>query len=121
VLTGIVNQRGWPIVRVIVCHPQAPYRQNLEVMVDTGCEVELVLSRLDIAALGLPFSYTRSIQLADGTSCLVNLYNGVVEWFGTLRPVQVYESTGGMPLLGARLLAPRKLIVDYGQGTVEIL
>jgi predicted aspartyl protease len=98
----------------------APYRQELEVMVDTGCEVELVLSTLEINALALPFSYTRVIQLADGTSYSVNLYDGVVEWFGTQRPIQVYEGGRGSALLGARLLTPHLLVVDYGKGIVEI-
>jgi predicted aspartyl protease len=108
------------MVRLTVCHPQALFKQDLEVMVDTGCEVELVLSSLEIAALALPFSNTRVIQLADGTTSLVNLYDATVEWFGTLRPIQVYEAGRGSALLGARLLTPRTLIVDYGKGTVEI-
>ena len=108
------------MVRVTVCHPQTPYKQDLEVMVDTGCEVELVLSNLEIAALALPFSNTRQMQLADGSIRSVNIYDAVIEWFAARRPVLVYEASRGSALIGARLLKPRTLIVDYGNGTVEI-
>jgi predicted aspartyl protease len=120
VLNGTVNQQGWAIVRITVCHPQAQYRQDLDAMVDTGCSVDLVLSSLDIAALGLLYSHTQVIQLADGGSHSTKVYFGAIEWFGTRRLIEVYESGRGLPLLGAPLLTPHTLLIDYAQRTVEI-
>jgi predicted aspartyl protease len=119
-VTGTVNSRGWPIVRVTVYHPSGPYRQDLDVMVDTGCEVELVLSTLDIAALGLPYWRTQAVQFGDGSSRAVGVHDALIDWFGTRHPIKVYESANRPGLLGARLLAPRTLVIDYGAGTVEI-
>ena len=119
-MTGIVNTRGLALVSVTFRHPQAAYRLDLEAMVDTGCEVDAVLSSLEIAALGLPYWRTHIIQLANGVSHPTRVYSGAIEWCGTLRLIDVYESGGGLPLLGAHLLTPHTLVIDYGQRTVEI-
>jgi predicted aspartyl protease len=119
-VTGFVNARGLSIVHVTFHHPQLSFRLDLDAMVDTACEVDAVLSSLDVAALALPYLRSQQVVFGDGRMGLVKVYEGVIEWFGAHRPIQVSESNRGLPLLGAPLLTPRTLTIDYAQRTVDI-
>jgi predicted aspartyl protease len=118
---GTVNQRRQAFVRLTVRHPQRPAWQDFDAMVDTGCEVAVVLLSADIANLGFPFSHSQRIRLADGRIHLTHVYDAVIEWFGVPQPVKAYEIAAGISLLGTPLLASHTLIINYAKGTVEIL
>ena len=60
-------------------------------------------------------------MLADGTVRQFDICAAEVEWGGAWRAVLVYE-LGNEPLVGMRLLADHKLVIDVvPNGLVEIL
>jgi predicted aspartyl protease len=101
-------------------------------LVDIGFNGNLLMTRTTTMQLGFTLREELDIvEFADGRSERVNLGNGVVEWLGGVRRVEIFASPDsarqrmrrdGEPvaLLGTGLLAPHILLIDFGAGTVEV-
>jgi clan AA aspartic protease len=114
VIQGIVNARLEAIVPLRARGPGG-VEFDLDVVVDTGCTSPLSLPIAIVNALGLVQQSGGSAVLADGTVCQFDVFAVEVAWHGTWRTVLV-SAVGNEPLLGMRLLARHKLIVDVVPG-----
>lgn len=87
------------------------YEREIEAVIDTGYTGSLTLPPEAIAALDLRWrSLDRGI-LADGSECLFDVYEAVVEWDGAERVILVDEADAD-PLIGMRLLRGYELLMQ---------
>jgi clan AA aspartic protease len=119
-IQGAVNAHHEAIVRLRVRGPGGA-ESDVDVIVDTGFTSSLTLPATLVATLGLVRLSGGSATLADGSVRQFDICAAEVEWDGTWRPVLVY-AVGNEALLGMRLLAAHKLLIDVVPGgLVEIL
>jgi clan AA aspartic protease len=119
-IRGIVNTRREAIVRLRVRGPGGP-ESDVDAIVDSGFTASLTLPATTVAALGLVRQSGGTAVLADGSVRQFDIYDGEVSWDGTWRAVLV-SVVGNESLLGMRLLAYHKLVVEVVPGgLVEIL
>ena len=102
-----------PRVNVVFRLPNRP-DFALEFVVDTGFEGALTLPHEAVDALGLPFFQEIISNLADDTSVRTNVHIGVILWSSEPLEVAVL-AMGKRPLLGAALLADKRLTIDYAE------
>jgi clan AA aspartic protease len=98
-------------------------KQDVEAIIDSGFSGALTLPPALIAALGLPWRSVDSATLADGSTCIFQVYTGKLLWDGKVRSVLVAEADAD-PLVGMRLLRGHelKMQVRYrGKVTIERL
>jgi clan AA aspartic protease len=77
--------------------------QEVEAVIDTGYTASLTLPPAFIATLGLRWRSVDRFTLADGSECLVDVYEARVVWDGKVRAILVDEADAD-PLVGMRLL-----------------
>ena len=71
---------------------------SLDFVIDTGFTGELTLPPVAVAALGLPFIYDESVNLANDTDAIVAVHSATILWQDVERDVRVF-ATGQRPLL----------------------
>jgi clan AA aspartic protease len=82
--------------------------QEVEAVIDTGYTASLTLPPAVIQALGLRWQTVDRFKLADGSLCLVDVYEAKVMWDGKIRQILVDEADAD-PLVGMRLLKGHEL------------
>jgi clan AA aspartic protease len=93
----------------------------VEAIVDSGFTSSLTLPAATVTALGLVRQTGSGAVLADGSIHTFDICAAEVEWGGVWRAIFV-SVLGNEPLLGMRLLAGHKLMIDVVQGgAVEIV
>ena len=119
-IRGIVNPRHEAIVRLRVRGPGG-VESAVDAIVDSGFTSSLALPVTMVTALGLARQSGGTAVLADGSVSQFDICAAEVEWGGTWRAVLV-SAVGNEPLLGMRLLAGHKLVIEVVPGgLVEIL
>ena len=113
-ISGTVNSRREPIIRVSLRGPQGRAREA-EVLVDTGFSGALLLPLDFIAELRLPSVGTLHTVLGDGSTTRLKFYKGTILWEGQLRLISVGATTA-VPLLGMDLLYGSKLTIEVVEG-----
>lgn len=96
---------------------------TLEFVVDTGFVGYLTLPLQAVTALGLPFEYDTSANLADDSEVQMAVHSATILWQGVERTVRVLAA-GRRPLLGMALLSGSELMVqcvENGVVTIEEL
>ena len=96
--------------------------------VDTGFNGALLTSAMDAPTLGVRrVGKAERVVMGDGRSVLLQQGRIVLDWLGAHREVDVFISDvpsrggeGPLALIGALLLSPHLLQVDYAAQTVEI-
>ena len=95
-------------------------QQEIEAIVDTGYTASLTLPSALIATLGLRWQTTDRVTLADGSTCLFEVYEAKVVWDGRVRSILV-DQADAEPLVGMRLLKGHELKMHVRpRGTVTI-
>ena len=112
-MTGTVQNRH-ALLPVIFLLPGKP-ELSLEFVIDTGFTGELTLPPAAVAALGLPYSHTNVIRLADNSPLDVAVHTVNIRWEGSDRLVRVL-ATGRRPLLGTALLDEHDLYARFREG-----
>ena len=116
---GAVTAGREPVVRLRVRGP-AGAEVDVDLVVDTGYTGALVLPAAVIAALGLPWRSGGATVLADGSTHQTDYYEAELEW-GSGWVADLAMSVGSEALLGMRLLAGHRLVVEGTPGgAVEI-
>ena len=93
----------------------------MDVIVDSGFTASLTLPVTMVTAMGLARQSGGIALLADGSVRQFDICATEVAWGGTWRTVLV-SAVGNEPLLGTRLLAGHKLVIEVVPGgLVEIL
>jgi|SRR3712207_2713360 clan AA aspartic protease len=90
-------------------------RVEVEAVIDTGFTGHLTLPAGVVRSLALPGRGFVEVELADGSTSALSVYDARVLWGGWERPVPVYEAEGG-PLVGMALLRGSRLTVDVQPG-----
>ena len=124
-VSGHVDVIGRAIVSIVSVTTGDPFLAT----VDTGFNRALLTSTQDAPTLGVRLGQkNQPVVLGDGRSVLLQRGNLVIDWLGARREVDVHigdePSRGGdgrpLALIGALVLSPHLLLVDYAAQTVEI-
>jgi predicted aspartyl protease len=119
-IRGTVNARHEAVVRLRVRGPGG-VESDEDVIVDSGFTASLTLPVTKVSALGLARQSGGTAVLADGSVRQFDIFAAEVAWGGTWRAVLV-SAVGNESLLGMRLLAGHRLVVEVVPGgLVEIL
>jgi len=119
-IQGSVNARNEAVVRLRVRGPGGA-ELDIDAIIDSGFTASLTLPMTMVAALGLARQSGGTAVLADGSVRLFDIFAAEVAWGGTWRAVLV-SAVGNESLVGMRLLAGHKLVIDVVPGgLVEIL
>jgi clan AA aspartic protease len=119
-IQGVVNARHEAVVRLRVRGPGG-VEADVEVIVDSGFTASMTLPVTMVATLGLARQSGGTAVLADGSVRQFDIFAAEVAWGGSWRAVLV-SAVGNESLLGMRLLAGHKLVVEVVPGgLVEIL
>jgi clan AA aspartic protease len=119
-IQGVVNARNEAIVRLRVRGPGG-VESDVDMIVDSGFTASLTLPVARVAALSLARESGGFAVLADGSVRKFDIFAAEIAWGGTWRAVLV-SAVGNESLLGMRLLAGHKLVVEVVPGgLVEIL
>jgi clan AA aspartic protease len=118
-MQGFVNQNCEAMLPIVVGRDNKP-TQLLEALIDTGFTGFLSLPSAMIESLGLPWIFSDSVTLGDGSEVVFQMYRATVIWDGAFKVVDVAASESE-PLLGMSLLYGFKLQVEaVERGTVTI-
>lgn len=109
-MTGSVTAGLQALLELEVLGPNGR-SEDVETVIDTGFDGELILPRTLVASLALNQRGKYLARLADGTRVVLDYYDAIVIWHGQPRKVNVLPS-GAVALLGMELLQGSRLIVD---------
>jgi clan AA aspartic protease len=119
-IRGVVNARHEAVVRLRVRGPGG-VESEVDTIVDSGFTSSLTLPARMLTTLGLARQSGGTAKLADGSVRQFDIFAAEVAWEGAWRPVLI-SAVGNEPLLGMRLLAGHKLVIEVVPGgSVEIL
>ena len=119
-MQGWVNQNCEAMLPIVVGRANNP-TQLVEALIDTGFTGFLSLPLSMIESLGLPWIFSDSVTLGDGSEVVFQMYRATVIWDGQFKVVDVAASESE-PLLGMSLLYGFKLqveAVERGIVTIE--
>ena len=119
-MTGHVDHEGRALVEIKLKSPVGGERLTVEAWIDTGFNGFLIVPRNLISQLHWPLAFSGRAILADGSEVDVEVYSGLIEWFGELRTVEVAAKDGQIPLLGVALLDGHSLNIDYKLRTINL-
>lgn len=97
--------------------------QEVEAVIDSGYTGALTLPPRLIGTLGLRWRSVDPATLADGSSCIFQVYVGQLVWDGKVRAILVDEAVAD-PLVGMRLLRGHELKMQvraHGKVTIKRL
>jgi clan AA aspartic protease len=118
-MQGFVNQNCEAMLPIVVGRDNKP-TQMVEALIDTGFTGFLSLPLSMIESLKLPWIFSDSVTLGDGSEVIFQMYRAIVIWDGQFKVVDVAASESE-PLLGMSLLYGFKLQVEaVERGTVTI-
>ncbi|MBE8995066.1 clan AA aspartic protease [Microcystis aeruginosa] len=118
-MQGIVDQNCEATIRLVVGNLDSQ-RQMIDAVIDTGFTGFLTLPSSVLADLNLRAYRREEGILGDGSTCIFDVYRGLVIWDGELRRIDINESDTE-PLVGMSLLYGYRMQLDVIEGgTVTI-
>ncbi|MFM6058397.1 MAG: clan AA aspartic protease [Microcystis aeruginosa] len=118
-MQGIVDQNCEATIRLVVGNLDSQ-RQMIDAVIDTGFTGFLTLPSSVLADLNLRAYRREEGILGDGSTCIFDVYRGLVIWDGELRRIDINESDTE-PLVGMGLLYSYRMQLDVIEGgTVTI-
>ena len=118
-MQGIVDQNCEATIRLVVGNLDSQ-RQMIDAVIDTGFTGFLTLPSSVLADLNLRAYRREEGILGDGSTCVFDVYRGLVIWDGELRRIDINESDTE-PLVGMSLLYGYRMQLDAIEGgTVTI-
>ncbi|HED04118.1 MAG TPA: clan AA aspartic protease [Candidatus Fraserbacteria bacterium] len=114
-IEGWVDSSLSPRIRVSV-----PNRGELQVVVDTGFNGELVLPLRLLRRLGFERTGTIRVELADGSIVQTKVFLGSILWLDQEKKVTAYATGSQDALLGTRLLLGCIFTLDVENGKVRL-
>ncbi len=113
-MQGIVNQNCEATIRLVVGNTDSQ-RQMIDAVIDTGFTGFLTLPFSVLADLNLRAYRREEGILGDGSTCIFDVYRGLVIWDGELRRIDINESDTE-PLVGMSLLYGYRMQLDAIEG-----
>jgi clan AA aspartic protease len=118
-MQGIVDQNCEATIRLVVGSSDSQ-RHMIDAVIDTGFTGFLTLPFSVLADLKLRAYRREEGILGDGSTCIFDVYRGLVIWDGELRQIDINESDTE-PLVGMSLLYGYRMQLDAIEGgTVTI-
>ena len=118
-MQGIVDQNCEATIRLVLGNVDSQ-RQMIDAVIDTGFTGFLTLPSSVLADLNLRAYRREEGILGDGSTCVFDVYRGLVIWDGELRRIDINESDTE-PLVGMSLLYGYRMQLDVIEGgTVTI-
>lgn len=116
---GIVDQNCEATTRLVVGSADSQ-RQMIDAVIDTGFTGFLTLPLSVITNLNLRLYRPEAGTLGDGSTCIFDVYRGLVIWDGEFRRIDINASETA-PLAGMSLLYGYRMQLDAIEGgTVTI-
>ncbi len=120
-MRGLVDSAGRALIKVELRKSVESESTSIEVWIDTGFTGDMVVPATSIERLGLEPSGSVEAILADGSQITLNTYTCLIDWFGTIRTLEIIANDGEYPLLGVGLLIGLELRVDYRNLLLSLL
>ena len=118
-IRGVVNATHEAVVSLRLRGPTG-LDTDVDAVIDTGFDDQLVLPTSIITALGLRLRSTSTAVLADGSVKQFDYFDADVEWLGKWRSILV-AAVGDHVLLGMQMLTKHELRIEVAPGgAVEI-
>lgn len=111
---GIVDRNREATIRLVVGNAGTE-RQVIDAVIDTGFTGFLTLPISVLNALGLEAYSREEGTLGDGSTCIFDVYSGVVIWDGAFRRIDINASEAS-PLVGMSLLYGYRVQFDAIEG-----
>ena len=100
-ITGKVRENE-VVLRIRVFDP-AGGSHDVEAVIDTGFSSSMSLPWSIVSRLKLPWQAIDRSTLGDGSECVFNVYEAIIDWDGELKTVRIHQSETE-PLIGMELL-----------------
>lgn len=111
---GIVDRNCEATIRLVVGNVDSQ-RQVIDAVIDTGFTGFITLPLTIINSLNLKLYGREEGTLGDGSSCIFDVYTGLVIWDGELQRIDVNASEAA-PLVGMSLLYGYRIQLDAIEG-----
>jgi clan AA aspartic protease len=113
-MNGIVDQNCEATIRLVVSN-ESKQRQVIDAVIDTGFTGFLTLPLTVINSLNLLLYSREEGTLGDGSTCIFDVYSGLVIWDGEYRYIDVNAAETD-PLVGMSLLYGYRMQLDAIEG-----
>jgi clan AA aspartic protease len=120
VLTGFVNSRGEPLVRIILLSSQPPVSRKFGAVVDTGFNGSLSIPESVAEQCGWIWIGYESYEIASGDIVHEKVFWGRVRWLGNDQDVYAIASHAQDILIGTRLLIKNRISIDFPKREVRV-
>ena len=111
---GIVDLNCEATLRLVVGNANSQ-RQVIDAVIDTGFTGFLTLPLATITSLNLQLYGREEGTLGDGSTCIFDVYSGLVIWDGELQRIDINASEAA-PLVGMSLLYGYRIQLDAIEG-----
>jgi clan AA aspartic protease len=115
-MQGFVDQNCEAMLRLVVGNINSQ-RQVIDAVIDTGFTGFLTLPSSVLASLELRAYRREEGTLGDGSTCIFDVYRGLVNWDGEFRQIDINASET-TPLLGMSLLYGYRIQLDAVEGGI---
>ena len=113
-MQGIVDQNCEATIQLVVGNADSQ-RQMIDAVIDTGFTGFLTLPLSVLTDLNLQAYRREEGILGDGSTCIFDVYRGLIIWDGELRRIDINESDTE-PLVGMSLLYGYRIQLDAIEG-----
>ena len=118
-MNGIVDQNCEATLRLVVSN-ESKQRQVIDAVIDTGFTGFLTLPLTVINSLNLRLYSREEGTLGDGSTCIFDVYSGLIIWDGEYRYVDV-NAAETEPLVGMSLLYGYRMQLDAIEGGIVVI
>jgi clan AA aspartic protease len=118
-MNGIVDQNCEATLRLVVSN-ESKQRQIIDAVIDTGFTGFLTLPLTVINSLNLRLYSREEGTLGHGSTCIFDVYSGLVIWDGEYRYVDVNAAETD-PLVGMSLLYGYRMQLDAIEGGIVVI
>jgi clan AA aspartic protease len=118
-MNGIVDQNCEAKIRLVVSN-ESKQTQVIDAVIDTGFTGFLTLPLTVINSLNLQLYSREEGTLGDGSTCIFDVYSGLVIWDGEYRYIDVNAAETD-PLVGMSLLYGYRIQLDAIEGGAVII
>lgn len=118
-MNGIVDQNCEARLRLVVSN-ESKQRQVIDAVIDTGFTGFLTLPLTVINSLNLRLYSREEGTLGDGSTCIFDVYSGLIIWDGEYRYIDV-NAAETEPLVGMSLLYGYRMQLDAIKGGIVVI
>ncbi len=118
-MQGVVNESYEATLRLVVGNTDLQ-RQAIDAVIDTGFTGFLTLPLSMLISLNLRAYRREQGILGDGSTCIFDVYRGLINWDGEFKRVDI-NAAETTPLVGMSLLYGYRMQLDAVEGGIVII